>query len=240
MDDTVVSQQADVAQQQQAPISHEQQKMVPQDDVNRIVAREKAAALEKGRREAELAYQQKLEAINTQRNAGASREVDADALYQQVKSKLEADREAEKAEREHELRYQQANHIASKYAEKINLARSKYDDFDQTISTFDPGVYTNVACLLADMPNGGDVLYELQKNPEKLANVDYLSNRNPEHAKVVLNKLAMSIQQNQEAMSNSPYDSISKPLDRLSNSRVAGDNGKKTLSDLRKMPWARG
>lgn len=234
MDDTVVNQtQQDVAPQQQAHAPVEQQKMVSQDDVNRIVAREKAAAAEKARREAELAYQQKLEEINAKRSAGASREGDADTLYQDVKERLAADKE-------YERKYQEANAIASKYAEKINSARSKYDDFDETISTFNPGVYTNVACLLADMPNGGDVLYELQKNPEKLANVDYLSNRDPVHAKAVLNKLAMSIQQNQDAVSNSQYNSISSPLDRLSNSRVAGDNGKKTISDLRKMPWARG
>lgn len=223
--------------QTQSQMPTETQKMLSQDEVNRIVSREKARAADAARREAEERYQREIEAANQKmqerRDEGVSRNVDADALYQQFREKMNQE---QAMQRQQEI----VNAAASSYLDKINAARQNYDDFDDTIKSFDPAQFPQIVFLLADIPNGGDVLYELQKNPEKLGIVDNLALKSPDHAKAVLSKISASIQQNKDALQNSAYQNVSSPLDRLSQTRVAGDNGQRTISDLRKMPWARG
>jgi len=222
-----------------APAAIEQQKMLPQEEVNRIVAREKARAAESARREVEERYQRDLEALNAQRmaqeqrNAEVSREVDANTIYQQVQERFNREMQ------ERQLRTQMEN-VANSYLQKVEEAKKNYDDFDEVTKTFDPTKFPQLTYMLSGIQNAGDVLYELQKNPEKLGTIDHLASKSPDHAQILLLKLSQSIANNRQAQADAQTQQVSEPLDRLQPSRVSGSNGKMTISDLRNQPWLRG
>lgn len=224
--DEIVSEQIE-----QAP----PQKMIPQDEVNRLVGREKARAADAARREVESKYQQDMEALNAlrqqqdQRNTQVPKQVDADTIYQQLTEKFNADRM--KA---------QANEVANNYFQSMQKAKPSYEDFDEVTKDMDPTQFPQLVWLASGIPNGGDVMYDLLKNPMKLASINMLAERTPELARSELFKLSKSIQDNRQAQAEAATQNVSEPLDRLSPSKVAGSNGKMSIRDLRNQPWMRG
>jgi len=216
-----------------------QQKMVPQDEVNRIVAREKTRAADSARREAEQKHQQELEQLNAmrmqqeQRNAQVPRDVDANAIYQQVQERFN------KEMQERQLK-DQMTQVANNYLSKVELGRKGYDDFDEVTKDFDPTAFPQLTYLLSGIENAGDVLYDLSKNPMKLAGIDRLAEKNPRQATTELLKLSKSINDNKQAQSDAQNQNVSEPLDRLTPSKVAGSNGKMSIKDLRGQSWLRG
>lgn len=215
------------------------QKTLTQDEVNRIVAREKARAAESARREMEQKHQQELEALNASRvsqesrNANVSREVDANAIYQQVQEKFNA----EMQERQLKAQMQQ---VADNYLHKVEQGRKAYEDFDEVTKDFEPAAYPQLTFLLSGMENAGDILYELSRNSTKLAALDRLAEKSPRYAQSELLKLSKSISDNNLAKKEAEGINISQPLDRLNPSRVSGSNGKMEIRDLRAQPWLRG
>lgn len=220
-----------------------EEKLVPQSQVNKIVVREKEAAAARARAQAEAEYQQRLEAISqqqNQRNETVSRDVDADAIYQQVQERFNS----EQAKLQEQMRQQQLeeqmSQVAQNYVSKMTAARSSYDDFDEITADYDPTAFPQLTYLLAGMENAGDVVYELAKNPTKLANLDTLALRSPKLAQAEMQKLARSIADNRQAQSDATSQGVNAPLDRLQPSRVSGSNGKMGISDLRSQPWLKG
>lgn len=223
-------------------LSPEQQALM-----NKVVAREKARAAENGRREAEMQYQRELEALRQgsaqqeQRNAQVSREVDADAIYRQVQDKFDREQEALKQKLEQQQFETQMSQVADNYLSKINSGKGAYQDFDSVTANFNPSEFPQIAFLLSGIDNAADVLYDLSKNPQKLAYVDQLAGKSPKFAQSELQRLSLSIKDNREAQANAQQQyNVSEPLDRLTPTRVAGNNGKQTVSDLRNQPWLRG
>ena len=155
---------ANVTEQVEQP----QQKMIPQEEVNRIVAHEKKRAHESATRMAEEKYQRDLEALNAQRmqqqqrNAEVPRDVDANAIYQQVQERFN------KEMQERQLK-DQMTQVANNYLSKVELGRKAYEDFDTVTADFDPTAFPQLTYLLSGIENAGDVLYDLAKNPLKLA-----------------------------------------------------------------------
>lgn len=235
MDDGVeqVSQAVPSEQPQQA-----QPNLLTQDQVNKIVAREKSNAREMGRREAEDKYQRDLEQLNAmrsqqeKRNADVPRDVDANAIYQQVQERFNREMQ------EQQLK-QQMQTVANNYLQKVADGRQSYEDFDEITKEFDPTAFPQLTYLLSGIGNAGDVLYDLAKNPMKLAAIDRLAEKNPRQAQSELMKLSKSINDNKQAMADSQNQDVSEPLGRLQPSRVAGSNGKMSISDLRKQSWLR-
>ncbi len=213
--------------------------LLTQEQVNKIVAREKANARDMGRREAEEKYQRDLEQLNAQRmqqeqhNAQVPRDVDANAIYQQVQERFNREMQ------EQQLR-QQMQTLANNYLQKVAQGRVAYEDFDDITKDFDPTAFPQLTYLLSGLDNAGDILYDLSKNPIKLAAIDRLAEKNPRQAHSELLKLSKSINDNRQAQNESQNHNVSEPLDRLSPSRVAGSNGKMGIKDLRNQPWLRG
>lgn len=231
------------SQQNVAPsLSPEQQALM-----NKVVAREKTRAAENARREAETQYQRELEALRQgsaqqeQRNALVSRDVDADAIYRQVQEKFDREQDALRQKLEQQQLQDQMSQVANNYLSKINSGKNAYQDFDQVTANFNPTEFPQITFLLSGIDNAADVLYDLSKNPQKLAYVDQLASKSPKIAQSELQKLSLSIKDNREAQSNAQQQyNVSEPLDRLNPSRVAGNNGKMTVTDLRNQPWLRG
>jgi multidrug efflux pump subunit AcrA (membrane-fusion protein) len=213
-----------------------QQASLTQDQVNRIVAREKQAAAEKARREAEAKYQADLEALRMQqqeRNSHVSREADANEIYQQVQERFNREMQ------ERQLK-DQMSMVANNYLYRIEEGKKNYQDFSEVTKDFDPVAFPQITFLLSGMENAGDVLYDLSKNPTKLAAIDQLAQRSQKLAQSELLKLSKSISDNKQSLAEAQAQLTPDPLDRISPSRVAGSNGKMTIKDLRNQPWLRG
>lgn len=220
----------------------QQENMLPQSQVNKIVMRESEKAAQKARRDAELHYQQQLEAMNTQRqiqqndnlSQTGTRDVDVNAIYQQIQEKLNSDM----AQRQQEAHI---NEVARNYLQKMEQGRQSYgSDFDSAMESFDPAAFPQLIYLVSGMDGAADIMFDLAKNPMKLAAIDRLAEKNPRAAQAELAKLAGSIASNRDAQSQAANQGTAPPLDHLTPTRAAGSNGKPTISDLRGQNWLRG
>lgn len=221
----------------QEPVN--QEKMLTQEQVNRIVQREKENATLKARREIEQEYQARAEQQSqTQqqqatRNESVSRETDTDAIYQEVTERLNKEMQQKQLE-------EQMQNVANNYLAKVDAARKQYDDFDAITAKFDASRFPQLVYLVSGMDNGGAVIYDLAKNPSKLASISILAREAPELAQQELLSLSQSIAVNKQAQEDAGKYETQAPLDRLSPSRIAGSDGSNSISDLRSQPWLRG
>lgn len=215
------------------------EKMLSQAEVDKLVVREKYKAAQEAKREAESEYQRQLESIQQsgmqqqQRNQEVPRQVDADALYQQVQERFN------KEMQERQLQ-QEMSTVANNYIAKMKLGKDAYHDFDDITKDFDPTAFPQLTYLVSGLENAGDIVYELAKNPSKLVTLDTLAQRAPKQAQAELLKLSKSISDNQTAQREAGSNIVSAPLDHLQPSRISGGNGKKGISALRNEDYLRG
>ena len=229
-----------VQEAEQAPLAEE--KMVPQSQVNAIIQKKMAMAADKARKEAEQEYMSNLQAAEEQRNSQqaqpqrneqVSRDVDAESMYQQVQEKFNADMQKRQMESE-------MSNIADSYLAKVDMGKDIYDDFEDITGDFDATAFPKLVYMLAGIDNAADVLYELNKNPQKLVTVDALAEKSPKQAHAELLKLSRSIAENRTAQAEGQQQGTNAPLDRLNPSRTTGNNGKMSTKELRNQPWLRG
>jgi hypothetical protein len=226
----------------QAPAPTE--KMLSQSEVNSLIAREKQAAANRARQEVEREYQQRLEQMQHQQSQGGGQgdqrentgptQAEADSIYQQVQERF--NREMQERQFQQEI-----TNIANNYHAKIEHGKKSYEDFDKITENFDPGAFPQLIYLVSGIDNAADIIYDLSKNPNKLAAIDLLAQRSPKMAHAELMKLSGSISQNMQAKSDNENNPVSQPLSPLTPSRVsAGSNGPMSVSDLRNQKWLRG
>ncbi len=233
MDENQVFEQQENEPMQRAP---ESEKTLTQSEVNAIVQREKARAQEKGKREAEEIYRQQLaqaSGAHSQAQQSGTLDSNADAIYQQVQQRFT--QEMQQRQQEAEL-----NNIANSYLQKIDAGKGNYEDFEQVTADFDPAEFPQIVYLVAGIDNAADVIYELSKNPSKLATMQMLAERAPKKAQSELMKMAVSIKDNRQAQQDDQGQQVAAPLDRLQPSRLSTGNGKMGIADLRAQPWLRG
>lgn len=215
------------------------EKMVPQSKVNELIAAKMAVASQRAREEAEREYQRKIEELNAtrqaqaERNESVSRDVDADAIYQQVQEKFNAEMQQRQIE-------SQMSQVAQNYIARVNDSRGRYEDFDAVTAEFDPTAFPQLVYLVSGLENAGDIVYELAKNPSKLVTLDALAQRAPRQAQAELVKLSRSIADNQQALQAAQGQATNAPLDRLQASRVNASGSPKSVADFRSQPWLRG
>lgn len=219
--------------------SPEQEKMLSQSQVNKIVQHEKAKAAQTIKREMEERHQKELESIQsqqqqqTQRNENVPRDMDANAIYQQVQERFNQEMQQRRIKDE-------MDRVANSYLSKMEQGKSAYEDFEEVTKEFDPTAFPQLTYLVAGMDNAADVIYDLSQNPLKLAGLDRLAEKNPRQAQAELLKLSRSITENRQAQSDENSNTAPAPLDRLQSSRVSGSNGKLGIRDLRNQSWLKG
>lgn len=219
----------------------EQPKTLTVEQVNAIVRREKAQAIEKGRREAEAQYKAELEAYQSAKPTvgGVQSGIDEEKLYRQFYDRLMVDAQKMREEEEQKAFQSEISKVADTYMQKMSVGPTLYEDFAQVTSEFDPAAFPQVVYLAANLENTPDVMYELAKNPQKLATIDYLAQRDPKAARAQLAKLSQSIKDNQQAKENNP--ATKPPLARIQPSATAGAaSGDMSVADFKRMPWLRG
>jgi hypothetical protein len=217
----------------------EQEKMLSQSQVNKIVQHEKAKVAQATKRELEEKHQRELEQIKsqqqqqTQRNEQVPRELDANAIYQQVQERFNEEMQQRRLKEE-------MDKVANSYLSKMEQGKTAYEDFEEVTKEFDPTAFPQLTYLVSGIDNAADVIYDLARNPLKLAGLDRLAEKNPRQAQAELLKLSRSIAENRQAQADENSQNVAAPLDRLQSSRISGSNDKMSISDLRNQSWLKG
>lgn len=200
-----------------------EQKMLSQEEVNRLIGREKAQAAEQAERRIRAELQTQT----------AAPTVDKGVLYDEFKTKL-FEEINEEARQEYE-KQQQESHVRTKHEieSKLRESSKEYEDFDKVVTGFNGNAYRDVLTAANQLPNTGDIVYELAKNPHKAAELQLLVNLNDTGAfNRKLKELSDSLVQNKTAVQN--HKKVNQPLSHLKPSTVGADSGKETFSDLKK------
>lgn len=195
--------------------------MVPASKVNEIVKSRMADAHEKGRRQA-------MEELRNQAPA-----MDESHIQEMVAREAQKAFEAAESKRLETARMQDAHRVAQEFIGKLQMGKSKYDDFDNLVGDIDFGQIPQVVQLANMVDNTADVMVELAKNPSKIADLTTLSVISPQLAMKQMQLLSQSIKVNESA----PLQKVPEaPLAQLSPTTAAADNGVMTVADYRANP----
>jgi hypothetical protein len=219
--------------EQQAPV----EKTLTQSEVNQIVAR-RAQEVEAKTRERVMMEMQQAQQQQAQQQQQApeqyqQRQASADELYQQVQERFNQEMQQR----------QQQEHMSAKansYHSRLTEGSKAYNDFSDVTKSFDPTQFPELVYLLADLDGAADIVYELNKNPQKLVTLDALAKRAPQMALSELHKVQSAMAANKEAQADAPNNMTNAPLDHLQPSRVSGSTGPMSVRDFRNMPQYRG
>lgn len=241
-----VLEHTDAAMPQDQPLA-DTQKVLTQEEVNRIVKREKLQAADRARRETEAKYQQELDQLRAQPQATQPMDVaqaqapgslNHDDVYKHVYDRLLQDHQKAQEDQARAEQEKSMQDIASKYFLKMGKGSEMFDDFEEVTKDFQPAAFPQVVYLAAEFENTPELMYELSKSPQKLAAVDQMAQKSPGMAKKMLQQISDSIVQNKQAKDQ--YVSGAQPLSRLKSSTAGSDTGQMTIQDFKKMPWLRG
>lgn len=163
--------------------------------------------------------------------------IDPKALQEEVMRRIEEKQKENEKQRYNEQLEQEVNQVATQYFGKMAQGKDLYEDFQAITADFNPAEFPQLVFLANEMDNTPAVIYELAKNPSKLAAIDRLVERSPNMARAELAKLSDSIKRNVEAKQNlqEPQD----PLSRLKPSPVGTDGGTKNVRDFKKSGFLR-
>jgi hypothetical protein len=217
-----------------APIQAQEappEKVLTQSEVNELVGRIKHDAYSKGLREGQAALQQPMQQnqppIQSQAGSmGGMPQITDDHIRQLI---------ADEAQKQSHMTA--AHNTLTNFASQLERGKAKYSDFAETVGKL--GNFQNIPHIVKMATDAGiaeDVMYDLGKNPGKVASLTTLSYINPILAEDEMKKLVDSIRKNQEALKD---PSIAEPLSQIRPSTVGTDNGSNSVRDLRRKSWAR-
>lgn len=188
-------------------ISEGKERLLSQEDVNRIAAKARAEGHEKGRQEAS-------------RSMGGMMSVDQ--IENLVAKKAQEHIENLRMQHESQSQKAQAEKIASEFISKMSDGLGKYEDFEDAIKMVNFGEHTELIHLTKDLPNTADIWYEISANkPGKLAELDYLAKKSPSLARKAIEKLSKSIEVNSSAKD---AEELREPLGQVKASAITNAN----------------
>lgn len=210
-------------------------------DVDLVAKRIRQESYEKGRREALAEFQRSQQGqpsfspspSSTPMQTtpmGGMMQVSQDQLNQLID------------QRTNELRqHDVARQIANDFISKVSQGSKKYSDFDQVVSDtfgdFGEAGFAEIAKQANGVDNTADVIYELAKNPAKIAEILSFLQHSPRLAGVHLQSLSRSIKQNEDALGQS---TAQKPLSQIQPSLAGmGNGGEMSIDELRMQDWMR-
>lgn len=224
-------------QEENVPQNDSQEKMLPVSRVEELVKKAKLKGRDSMQAELEA-----LKAENTALKSGqmggmaaAPAAVDHNAIAAQVMQSVQEQMQKAAMERAKADQEAEGQRVANSFKSKMSTGGSQIEDFDTVMSDFNPGAFPNLVYLAERLDNVPAVMYELKKNPMKLASIALMSERDPQAAIGMLNDLSTSIKANQQAKADAGNDTTPPPITRLSSSNTGQDTGKKTVRDWKKI-----
>jgi len=247
LQETNVGDESDAAQ---VPDQSPPEKMLTVSQVNDLVKKAKLKGERKMQEQLDAAKQQieQLQAQQGQQQApqqgqppqgqqqgqqGLSPELQAQVMQmlQQKQQEDERQRHAEQIE-------QEVKQVADQYFGKMAAGKDMFEDFEAITADFNPAEFPQLVFLANQMENTPAVIYELSKNPGKLADLVTLVEKSPTMARAQMAKLSQSIKRNDEAKSG--LQEAQDPLDRLKPSPTGTDSKKMGMRDLKQASYLRG
>lgn len=204
-----------------------QEKVLKQSEVNELVGRVKHEAYTKGLRDAQVSIPNAAPAQQQGQNMGGMPQLTEEQVRQLI---------ADEAQKQNSLAA--VHQTLSNFAQQMTAGKGKYSDFDETVAKL--GNLQNISHIVkmaTDTGIAGDVMYELGRNPGKVASLTTLAYINPDLANLEMTKLVNSIKTNEQA---SQAPDVQEPLSQVKPSTVGKDNGSNSVRDLRRKPWAKG
>ena len=228
------------------------EKMLPESRVNELIRKAKFATEQKVRQEMEAQIQaqsqamggmspvdeSQLQAPQQQPQGMPNQGINPEDMKNQIMAQMRDEQERayrEQMEAEHKSAMED---VAQKYFLKVGKGSEIFDDCNEVMKDFKPANFANTVFLASEVDNTPEVMYELRKNPHKLAQIDMMAKTDPDMAREMMQTLSKSISENKQAMQQNP--GVKEPLSRLKSSTVGADTGIKTLRDLKKSPLLRG
>lgn len=226
--------------QSTAPVSQgvsqsNDERVFKQSEVNEIVKRAKYGAVEDFKRlqSEQPDYFQQKHGNNNQVDQQQNRNVNAESEIRRLAAE-EAQRLRDEWVKESRSQYEtaQAHQIVQNFWDKVNPARTKYQDFDSALGAVDLRNYPDVVGILSNsIDNADDVLYHLLKNEVKMAELQRFANENRHHLAISQTKsLAQSLKDNDAA---SKVKLPNEPLSQVRPSNTGTDNGAMSVKDYR-------
>lgn len=214
--------------------------LIPRAHATDLIRKEKEAAYRKAQRE----FQVQLDGMKTgqQQATGGMQEPSDDAVERAVERKLQALREQYDTGQEEQRKAEYSAYVneqAKSYLEKMDKSGGLADDFKEMTSRFKPDKFKEIFFLANSYENTPALVYELGKFPEKLLEIDRAMERDPDIAKVLMDRLSESIKSNEMAKENNK--SAPAPLGQPKPSLAAGsDSAPMSLAELKRSPFLRG
>jgi hypothetical protein len=235
------------------------EKMLPASQVNELIKKAKRKGEQKMQEQLDAAKQQ-IEQLQTQQaqqglqntaqtgspqppqqpqqQQGQQQGADPQQIMQQVMAQIAQKQQEDEQKRHQEQIEQEVNQVAQQYFGKMAQGKDLFEDFEAMTADFNPAEFPQLVFLANQMDNTPAIIYELRKNPGKLADLAVLVEKSPSMARNELAKLSDSIKRNDEAKRNlqEPQD----PLTRLKPSPVGTDSGTKSVRDFKQASYLKG
>jgi exonuclease VII large subunit len=243
LQDTIVDVPEDATASDDTP----PEKMLSVSKVNELIKKAKRKGEQKMQEQLDAAKQQIQELQNQQQPQNQAQEppqnqqqqgVDQNMLQQQVMQLMQQKHEEDEKKRYSEQLEQEVNQVATQYFGKMAQGKDLFEDFEAITADFNPAEFPQLVFLANQMDNTPAIIYELRKNPSKLAYLDRLVEKSPSMARSELGKLSESIKRNDDA--KNALQEAQNPLDRLKPSPTGTDNGAKSVRDFKSSSFLRG
>lgn len=217
------------------------EKMLPVSRVNELVKKAKWDGERKMQEQLDQAKQQieQLQAQQPQQpvqQQGAQQGQQQQAQMspeqlQQIMQMMQQKQQEEEAARQQAQLQKEVDEVARQYYGKMAQGKEMFEDFDTITAKFEPHAFPQLVFLANELDNTAAIIYELQKNPGKLAQLQVLVEKSPSMARDQLATLSQSIKANNDAKAN--LQEAQEPLGRMKPSTVGTDNGTKTVRDFK-------
>ena len=206
------------------------EKMIPESELNKVTKKVRETYYQKGMEDA----QKQLQNMGGIPQAGAQQVAQGALSEEQVRQMMRDEAAKINAQQAQML---EAQRIVGEFAGKMDLGKEAYEDFDDTVKQLDLRAIPEIVQLANSVGNTADIMYDLGKNPYKIANLKVLMQTSPHLARAEMNRLSQSITANKQAVSQV---STREPLSQMKPSTGSVDSGPMTLKDMKRQKWAKG
>jgi wyosine [tRNA(Phe)-imidazoG37] synthetase (radical SAM superfamily) len=206
------------------------EKLLPQSEVNELIRLQKDKAFTKGYQQALTEHQAAAAQVQvpTPPVAATQGATPQTAYSQEDAERVRAmvrEETAAELQRQHQENWWRQS--MQQLTQKVNAAKATIPDFDEVTGKINFTQMPHVMAYVNQFPNSGEMLYDLSKNPTKLAAVAGA----PEPLMMpMLQELSSSIAANNKAQDTKLPP---EPLDQSKPSAIGVDNGTMSLKDMK-------
>lgn len=216
----------------------QQEKLLPQHQVNALVGSAKQKGYEKGYNEG-LSARDSVNSVQSPQTLTHGQTVDPDTVRKIAQETFIKQQEELQKKALEEAYTQQGMQVLNQLNSKFNEAKQRLPDFDNVVKLQNFVNAPEVLHYANTVDNAGDVMYDLAKNPSKLANLTSLHRSGlTDYATQAIREISDSIKQNQNALSQ---PKTPEPLNQIKPSNIGlGNSSNRSVADMMRDPAYRG